>query len=111
MGGRSRGTPDDFGDPGFDGLITDMAAYGAAVATEHPDLPLFLLAHSTGSFAAQSVILEHSQLYAGVVLTGSTALDSLVAGLAASEGPVGLEAFNASFVHRTWHVSARTCRS
>ena len=54
-----------------------------------------------GSFAAQSVIVEYPDLYAGVVLTGSTALDVLAANLAQSEGPVGLEAFNAGFEHRT----------
>jgi alpha-beta hydrolase superfamily lysophospholipase len=90
--------PGDFGAPGFEALIADVAAYGASV---HGDLPLFLLAHSMGSFAAQSVILTHSQQYAGVVLSGSTALDLLAAGMAQAEGPVGLEAFNAGFEHRT----------
>ena len=36
-----------------------------------------------------------------MVLSGSTALDLLAAGLAEAEGPVGLEAFNAGFEHRT----------
>jgi alpha-beta hydrolase superfamily lysophospholipase len=36
-----------------------------------------------------------------VVLSGSTALDVLAATLAQAEGPVGLEAFNAGFEHRT----------
>jgi alpha-beta hydrolase superfamily lysophospholipase len=63
-------TPGDFGAPGFDALIADLAAYGASL---HRDLPLFLFAHSMGSFAAQSVIRTHSDLYAGVVLSGSTA--------------------------------------
>jgi alpha-beta hydrolase superfamily lysophospholipase len=79
-------------------LIADVAAYGASL---RGDLPLFLFAHSMGSFAAQSVILTHSEQYAGVVLSGSTALDLLAAGMAQAEGPVGLEAFNAGFEHRT----------
>lgn len=95
------GKPGDFGKAGFDGLIADTAAYGATLREERPDLPLFLIAHSMGSFAAQSVLLEHSAQYAGVILSGSTALDLLAAGLAKSEGPVGLEAFNAGFQHRT----------
>lgn len=100
--GRSiAGRPGDLGAAGFDGLIADTAAYGATLREERPDLPLFLLAHSMGSFAAQSLLLEHSEQYAGVVLTGSTALDLLAAGLARSEGPVGLEAFNAGFERRT----------
>ena len=95
------GKPGDFGAVGFDGLIADTAAYGATLREERPDLPLFLIAHSMGSFAAQSVLLEHSDQYAGVVLTGSTALDQLAARLAESDGPPGLEAFNAGFEHRT----------
>lgn len=54
-----------------------------------------------GSFAAQSVVLTHSEQYAGVVLSGSTALDLLATGMAQAEGPGGLEAFNAGFEHRT----------
>jgi alpha-beta hydrolase superfamily lysophospholipase len=93
--------PGDFGAIGFEGLVADTAAYGATLREERPDLPLFLIAHSMGSFAAQSVLLEHSDQYAGVVLSGSTALDLLAAKLAKSEGPAGLEAFNAGFEHRT----------
>jgi len=97
-GASIAGTPGDFGAPGFEALIADMAAYGASL---HGDPPLFLFAHSMGSFAAQSLILTHSEQYAGVVLSGSTVLDLLAAGMAEAEGPVGLEAFNAGFEHRT----------
>lgn len=93
--------PGDFGAVGFDGLIADVSAYGSRLRDDHPDLPLFLFAHSMGSFAAQSVLLKHSDLYAGVVLSGSTALDVLAAGMAQAEGPIGLEAFNAGFEPRT----------
>jgi alpha-beta hydrolase superfamily lysophospholipase len=94
-------TPGDFGEPGFPGLSADVAAYGGSLGERHPDLPLFLFGHSMGSFAAQHVILEHADRYAGVVLSGSTALDVLAAGMAQSEEPAGLEAFNAGFEHRT----------
>lgn len=97
-GASIAGTPGDFGTAGFEALIADVAAYGASLGG---DLPLFLFAHSMGSFAAQSVILTHSEQYAGVVLSGSTALDLLAAGMAQAEGPVGLEAFNAGFEQRT----------
>lgn len=95
------GAPGDFGAPGFDGLIGDLAAYGGHLRADHADLPLFLIAHSMGSFAAQSALLTHAEQYAGVVLSGSTALDVLAASLVQSDGPVGLEAFNAGFEHRT----------
>jgi alpha-beta hydrolase superfamily lysophospholipase len=90
----------DFGPAGFDGLIADVAEYGRAIADDH-GLPVFLFGHSMGSFAAQSVVLDHADRYAGVVLSGSTAMDVLAAGMADAEGPVGLEAFNAGFEHRT----------
>ncbi len=91
----------DFGTAGFDGLIADVVQYGAAIADDHQGVPLFLFGHSMGSFASQAIIVDHSDQYAGVVLSGSTALDVLAANLAESEGPGGLEAFNAGFEHRT----------
>ena len=97
-GGRCLG---NFGAAGFEGLIADVGDYGATIAAEHPDLPVFLFGHSMGSFASQAVITDRSAQYAGVVLSGSTALDVVAAGLADAEGPVGLEAFNIGFEHRT----------
>jgi len=91
----------DFGSVGFDGLIADVVQYGSSIAAINPGVPLFLLGHSMGSFASQSIIVDSADQYAGVVLSGSTALDVLAAGLAEAEGPVGLEAFNAGFEHRT----------
>src|SRR5690606_11052139 len=91
----------DFGPAGFDGLIADVAQFADAIGEQNPGLPVFLIAHSMGSFAAQSVLVDRPDLYAGVVLSGSTALDVLAANLAQSEGPAGLEAFNAGFEHRT----------
>ena len=98
----------EFGDAGFEGLIADVAQYGAAIAEAHEGLPVFLFGHSMGSFAAQSVIVDHADPYAGVVLSGSTAIDALAAGMAeqaaaggADDQPAGLEAFNAGFEQRT----------
>ncbi len=91
----------DFGAAGFDGLISDVAEYGAWIGAQHPGLPVFLLGHSMGSFATQAVITDHADLYRGVILSGSTVLDVVAAGLAESDEPAGLEAFNAGFEHRT----------
>ena len=93
----------DFGAAGFDGLIADVVQFGATIAAEHPGLPLFLFGHSMGSFAAQSAIVDESARYAGVVLSGSTAIDVLAAGMADADpdAPAGLEAFNVGFEHRT----------
>ena len=102
-GGSITNTPGDFGAPGWDGLVADLVAFGTSLAESDPGLPLFLVAHSMGSFAAQSALLDHSDQYIGVVLSGTSALDVLAAGMAAApEGaPAGLEAFNAGFEHRT----------
>ena len=89
-----------FGEAGWDALAADLVAVSTRLADEHPGLPLFLLGHSMGSFALQEAIVHHSPLYRGVVLSGSTALDVLAAGMA--DGPVGdLSAFNAGFEPRT----------
>lgn len=102
--GRTAASEADFGSfgaPGFSGVAADLAAFGAAIKEADPGLPLFLIAHSMGSFAAQEAIVEHSAQYAGVVLSGTTSLDVLAANLAQSESPAGLEAFNVGFEHRT----------
>lgn len=93
----------NFGEPGFLGLVTDMAALGAQIAQSQPDLPLFLLGHSMGSIAAQHVVLDYSSQYTGLVLSGSTAVDVMAQNLAsaANDEPIGLEAFNAAFEPRT----------
>jgi alpha-beta hydrolase superfamily lysophospholipase len=92
-----------FGAAGFGGLIADVAQFGSMLRAQHGNLPLFLLGHSMGSFAVQAAILEHASTWSGVVLSGSTALDVLAAGLAnaPADAPAGLEAFNAGFEHRT----------
>jgi alpha-beta hydrolase superfamily lysophospholipase len=93
----------DFGPAGFAGLIGDVVQFGAALRTQRGGLPLFLLGHSMGSFAAQVAILDHASTWSGVVLSGSTALDMLAAAMAnaPADAPTGLEAFNAGFEHRT----------
>ncbi|MFK8022387.1 MAG: alpha/beta fold hydrolase, partial [Ilumatobacter sp.] len=57
-GRTGEGNLGDFGAAGFDGLIADVAQYGAAIAADHPDTPLVLFGHSMGSFAAQAVIVD-----------------------------------------------------
>ncbi|MCI2238298.1 alpha/beta hydrolase [Paenibacillus sp. TRM 82003] len=91
-----------FGEVGFAGFTADIARYGELLRDEHGGLPVFLLAHSLGSMGAQNVLLERSDLYDGVVLSGSTALDGLVDVVRSlpADQP-GLAAFNAPFEDRT----------
>lgn len=97
--GRTAGSPaelGDFGPGGFASLRDDMVKLTMLAMTEHPGLPLILLGHSMGSFAAQLYVLDNSALIDGLVLSGSAALD-LLAQAAAAAGATGLEAFNAPF--------------
>ena len=102
-GRTAQGQLGHFGAAGFGGLIADVAQFGKALRAQHAGLPLFLLAHSMGSFAAQAAMLDYASTWSGVVLSGSTALDMLAAGMAnaPADAPAGLAAFNAGFEHRT----------
>lgn len=102
-GRTAAGRMGELGPAGFDGLIADVAQFGATLRARHPGLPLFLFAHSMGSFAAQAALLDHSATWSGVVLSGSTALDRFAAGMAEApaDAPSGLAALNAGFEHRT----------
>ena len=102
-GRTANGRLGDFGAAGFDGLIADVAQFGAGLRAQYGGLPVFLFGHSMGSFAAQVALLDHAAAWAGVVLSGSTALDAFAAAMAnaPADAPAGLEAFNAGFEHRT----------
>jgi alpha-beta hydrolase superfamily lysophospholipase len=89
--------PGDLGDNGWDLLVDDMAALSREVGARHPDLPLVLVAHSLGSFAAQQYILDHPGLADGVALCGTTAVDLLLASVAESGATDASVFFNASF--------------
>ena len=71
----------DFGSGGFELLVADMVRLSRIARDALPGLPLVLLGHSMGSFAAQRFAQDHSDVLAGLVLSGSGALDGL-AGLA-----------------------------
>lgn len=73
-----------FGPGGFEGLVEDMAALSARAKAEHPGKPLVLLGHSMGSFAAQLYLLKHGDGLAGLVLSGTAALDALQGAMAAA---------------------------
>lgn len=105
-----------FGTGGWDALVDDVVQLAGLVADARPKLAHFLIGHSMGSFASQLAVLDHSEAWDGVVLSGSTAIDVLAAALPTPEGGAGTEAgaeegveeaagdlsaFNAGFEHRT----------
>jgi alpha-beta hydrolase superfamily lysophospholipase len=96
--GRTAPSPAQFGDfgtGGFDLLVEDMVLLTRIAREESPNLPLILLGHSMGSFAAQQYVLDHSEEIDGLILSGSGALDGLAR--LASSAPAGKNILNASF--------------
>jgi alpha-beta hydrolase superfamily lysophospholipase len=67
----------DFGAGGWNALVGDMVTLTRLARTREGRLPVVLLGHSMGSFAAQQYVLDNSPLIAGLVLSGSAAVDKL----------------------------------
>jgi alpha-beta hydrolase superfamily lysophospholipase len=97
--GATAGSPErhgDLGPGGWGGLVSDLGVVSSHARSEHPDLPLVVLGHSMGSFALQRYLLDHSTDLDAAVLSGSTAVDVIAAGIDPNED-VDLSAFNAPF--------------
>jgi alpha-beta hydrolase superfamily lysophospholipase len=97
--GRTAADPESLGrlgDDGWNALVADLGRVIDAAAERHPGLPLVLLGHSMGSFAAQQYVLDHGARLAGLVLSGTTAVDQIAAALDPTQ-PADLTAFNAPF--------------
>ena len=88
--------PGDLGPDGWAALVDDIGALTRQVRDAHPGLPLVLLGHSMGSFAAQQHLLAHSADVDAVVLSGTAALDLLEPALDLDQ-PMSLAAFNEPF--------------
>jgi alpha-beta hydrolase superfamily lysophospholipase len=86
----------DLGPGSWAALVDDIGQLAGIIHDDHADLPLILLAHSMGSFAAQQYLLDHSADVDGVVLTGTAVIDLLEPGLDLSQ-PLDLAMFNAAF--------------
>jgi alpha-beta hydrolase superfamily lysophospholipase len=86
----------DFGPDGWNGLVDDLALLGQRITAEVPDRPHILLGHSMGSFAAQQLVLDHSQTIDGLILSGTTAVD-LAATTMDPKAETDLTALNAAF--------------
>ena len=67
----------EFGKGGFELLVQDMVRLSEIAREENPDLPLLLLGHNMGSFAAQRYVIDHSHEIDGLILSGSGALEGL----------------------------------
>ena len=96
-GGTARpGAQGDLGPGGWPALVADIGLLTAKIKAGHPGLPLFLLAHSMGSFAVQQYLLDHSADTDGVILTGTASIDLLEPALDLDQ-PLDLTMFNLAF--------------
>lgn len=85
----------DFGPDGFAAVVGDLAALVETARSENPDVPLFLLGHSMGSFIGQAFLIDHGAMVDGAVLVGTTAVDLLADAMA--KEPDALAALNRPF--------------
>jgi alpha-beta hydrolase superfamily lysophospholipase len=85
----------EFGSGGFELLVQDMVRLSEIARQKNPGLPLLLLGHSMGSFAAQRYVIDHSHQIDGLILSGSGSLEGLVR--VALQQTAGSNLLNAAF--------------
>ena len=56
---------------GWATVVGDLRAVTDFAREEHPDLPVFLLGHSMGSFLSRAYVIEDSRQLSGLVLSGT----------------------------------------
>ena len=78
--------PGHLGEDGWNSLVGDLVTLSETIRERHAGLPLVLLGHSLGSFAAQQYVLHHSHLIDALALAGTTAVDAMLANQAADTG-------------------------
>ena len=88
------------GHGGWDGLVADFALVVRSTHEERPDIPVVALGHSMGSWVVQQFLQEHSTEVAAAVLSGTAALELVLAGVDPDQ-ELDLTAFNAPFEART----------
>lgn len=86
----------DLGVAGWQGLVDDIDTLANRARTDNPGKPLALFGHSMGSFALQQLLIEHSAQMDVAILSGTSAIDVIGAGID-PDAEVDLSAFNAPF--------------
>ena len=74
--GASTGADDEpgqLGPNGWSALVDDLNLLIAQAKSDRPGLPVVMVAHSMGSFAAQQFLLDHGANVHAVALTGTAA--------------------------------------
>jgi alpha-beta hydrolase superfamily lysophospholipase len=88
--------PGRLGSNGWAALVDDLKLAIDRAKSDHPGVPVAVIAHSMGSFATQQFLLDHGTDVDAVALTGTAALDLLEPALDLSSD-LDLSAFNAPF--------------
>jgi alpha-beta hydrolase superfamily lysophospholipase len=88
--------PGQLGPNGWLALVDDLNLVIAQAKSDHPGLPVLMVAHSMGSFAAQQFLLDQGADVDAVALTGTAALDLLESAIDL-HGDLDLSAFNTPF--------------
>ncbi len=63
---------------GWQRVVDDAYELTNQILAENPRKPLFLLGHSMGSFLARTLMVQHSDLYDGVIIMGTGASKGLL---------------------------------
>lgn len=72
--GKTAGSVDDLGyigKDGFSNIVEDEYLITQTIKEKYPNLPVFILGHSFGSFIAQEYIIRYSNNINGVIISGS----------------------------------------
>ena len=88
--------PGHLGHNGWSALVDDLSLVVGRAKSDHPELPVAVLAHSMGSFAIQQFLIDRGTDVDAVALTGTCALDLLEPVMDLSTD-LDLSAFNAPF--------------
>ena len=56
---------------GWGKVVGDLASLNHHIRQQHPELPIFLLGHSMGSYISMAYLLHHSCSLQGAILSGS----------------------------------------
>lgn len=65
------------GDNGFYNIVEDEKIISNLIKENHQDLPLYIFAHSFGSFIGQEYIIKYSKDISGITLSGSAKQNGL----------------------------------
>lgn len=80
--GKTAGNVENLGyladEDGFHWLVKDVHQLSEIIRKENPDLPLFLLGHSMGSFVTQRYIMLYGSELKGAILSGSNGKQGLI---------------------------------